>query len=64
MESETSSREVSTRGSRLDQARVAGMTLDALKDGADRDTEFQLKGNDALVGNRGRGGPVTAVARG
>lgn len=44
MESETSSREVSTRGSRLDQARVVGMTLDALKDDADRDTELQLKG--------------------
>ena len=40
------------------------MTLDALKDDADRDTEFQLKGNEALVGNQGRGGPVTAVARG
>ncbi len=64
MESETSSREVSTRGSRLDQARVAGMTLDALKDDADCDTELQLKGNDALVGNQGRGGPATAVARG
>ncbi len=44
MESETSSREVSTRGSRLDQARVVEMTLDALKDDADRDTELQLKG--------------------
>lgn len=64
MESETSSREVSTRGSRLDQARVVEMTLDALKDDADRNTEFQLKGNDTLVGNQGRGGPVTAVARG
>lgn len=64
MESETSSREVSTRGSRLDQARVAGMTLDALKNNADRDTELQLKGNDPLVGNQGRGGPATAVARG
>ena len=64
MESETSSREVSTRGSWLDQARVAGMTLDAFKDDADRDTEFQLKGNEVLVGNQGRGGPATAVARG
>lgn len=40
------------------------MTLDALKDDADRDTELQLKGNDALVGNQGRGGPATVVARG
>ena len=39
------------------------MTLDALKDDADRDTEFQLKGNEALVGNQGRGGLATAVAR-
>lgn len=40
------------------------MTLDALRNDADRDTELQLKGNGALVGNQGRGGPVTAVARG
>ena len=40
------------------------MTLDALKNNADRDTELQLKGNDALVGNQGRDGPATAVARG
>ena len=64
MESETSSREVSTRGSRLDQARVAGMTLDTLKDGADRDTKLQLKGNDALVGNQRRDGPAMAVTQG
>jgi hypothetical protein len=63
MESETSSRGVSTRGSRLDQARVAEMTLDTLKDGADRDTELQLKGNDALVGSQGRDGPATVVAQ-
>ena len=43
---------------------VAGMTLDALKDDADRDTEFQLKGNEAFVGDQGRGGPATAVAQG
>lgn len=40
------------------------MTLDDLKDGTDRDTELQLKGNVALVGNQGRDGPATAVARG
>lgn len=39
------------------------MTLDALKDGADRDTELQLKGNDALVGSQGRDGPATVVAQ-
>ena len=40
------------------------MTLDTLKDGADRDTKLQLKGNDALVGNQRRDGPAMAVTQG